>query len=97
MLAEPLVLDGDEGLADVLGQVRELDQLALHGREIGELRPVAIEEDGSAAGDVGAELVHVRTALEEAEVPRHGEDHDHADEAREHAAAAPQRVPPGHE
>ena len=97
MLAEPLVLDGDERLADVLRKCRELDQLALHGGEVRELGPVAIEEDGGAAGDVGAELVHVGTALEEAEVPRHGQHHDHADEGCQHAAAPPQRVSPGHE
>ena len=49
VVAEALVLDGDERLGHVARQRAQADELAFDGREVGERLAVAVEEDGRAA------------------------------------------------
>ena len=94
VIAEALVLDGDERLGHVFGQRRQSNQLALDGGEVGEGLAVAIHEHGRAAWLVGREAMDVRTAHEQAAAPGHGQEDRERGNPDDDGAHGGTRLPP---
>src|SRR6185503_14073166 len=69
VLAEALVLDGDEGIGDVGGEALELDDAAVHQSERAHLTAVAVEHQRRAVGLVGGEAADVGAAADAAASP----------------------------
>src|SRR5438128_11928846 len=69
MAIEPLVLDGEEGGADLLRDAPQWQRLALHRPQLAEETAVAVEHARGLAGLVGAQPADVRAAAEAAAEP----------------------------